>query len=382
MKKLSKISLLPLMVCFLFGCTSTNNETGSKQNDETQQNEENDPKPKDENPTYANWPSVTVRKLTLKVKEDCSDFVPSFEKATAIEVDSETIATDGYFGIYCKTDDANSENEYKAILKEASWTVKTEKSGIFYDAFSPNEQLWMNFGYDSNLKELNICVSDCPIISWPSKYIEDSVKTILPTATDVVPSFDAKTYVATYYSDLNRLAINGYGVSAEILNEYKTKVTNLGWVTRKGDSDDYFAISPNEQLEINYYYESDKDQFNVDVAKYVAPVEGWPAQEIADIVSEMGATGTVLPYLGENKGFSTDTDYYPPIVKIATATDKEAEDGTAAYNQYLLDSGYVKSVQVYSEDTYVYPGTTLIYRAAHLTSCIITIELFNLNDYK
>lgn len=367
MKKRSFLYLLPITVFVLTGCTI---KKGSSKKD-----------PEPEPIKYADWPTADVAQLVQTVKPGCTDVVPAFTKATSIEVDSSTLAEEEYFGVYCKTEDANSENEYKAVLENSSWTVKTEKTGIFYDAFSPNEQLWMNFGYDSNLKELNICICECPVISWPSTYINESIKAMLPTATDTIPTFTANTYVATYYPEFKRLAINGYGVDTNITSTYKTKIEGLNWTTRAGDSDDYYAVSPSKQLEINFYYNSDKDEFNVDVAVYVAPVEGWPYEEIATIVSNMGATGTVLPYTGTNKGFSTDTDYNPPIVKVATATDQEAIDGVVSYNQALLDAGYEKSIQVYGEDTYVYPGTTLIYRATHLTSKIITIELFNLNDF-
>lgn len=331
---------------------------------------------------FAIWPAKDVKELAEILNEEGVDVIPSFEKASKIEIDISSMLDDEYFGIYCYTEDANSENEYKEIVENAGWTVSAEKNEGFTEAFSPNEDFVINFIYDASYKDLEIYVLKAPLLKWPTKKIADYVKEIDPNATDVIPSYEAKLYRLAYVSELSALAINGYGNEKDITEEYKAKVSKAGWLVKTSEESGYLAVSPNKQLEMNFYYEEDTDNFNVDVFKYNAPLDGWDEFEIASFVEKnVGATGEVLKFNYQFTEIKLDNGFYPPAIMITVESAAKADELVAKYNQDLVDAGYQKSFPVYGEDTYCYPGTTLCYRASHVVSSepIVTIELFNLD---
>lgn len=341
-----------------------------------------DEQEKEEN-NYAEWPTTLVNDWTSIVCPGTEVVIPSFNKATEIEVDTSYYLEEGYFGIYCYTEDSNSENEYKQILTQAGWSIDEEKVESYFNGFSSDEEIWINFAWNEQYKDLEIYINAAPLISWPTQKIANAVEVMYPGATDVVPSFEATSYVATYYSGIKRLAINGYGTATGITNTYKTTLTNAGWSIEDGNgTNDYNAVSPNNQLEINFYYDTSKAEFNVDVSAHNIPVTSWPTIEIESLVSFMGCKGTIEEYTGENLGFAIDLSFYPYAIYVYVSSEQAATSGAEAYNQSLLNKGYSQVAEFYGDPVYSKEGYTIGYRAVHLNGKVVTIELIPAADYE
>ncbi len=59
--------------------------------------------------------------------------------------------------IYCYTSNTDATSEYKAILEAAGFTVDSESaSDGYYDAYTPDELVYINFGYDESYGDLDI----------------------------------------------------------------------------------------------------------------------------------------------------------------------------------------------------------------------------------
>lgn len=326
---------------------------------------------------YAEWPEKEIQDLVIEVSGSETK-IPQYNFADRIEVNTDDLVTSYYFSIYCYTENEYSENEYKAILVRAGWEVENEKDEQgYYNAYDENYEVWLNFGYFEEFKDLEICVTYCTKTKWPGDYIAESIQIISPGSEVVIPEFEAYTTLATYYPLYNALAINAYGYAETIINDYKQILLDDSWnVSYNNDSQEWNAIK--EDIELHFYVDDSKGEFNVDVFKYVAPVEGWPYEEIAKVVEEMGATGEVLPYTGENTGFKVDTEWYPPAIFIYCDKSQQAA-GAAAYNQYLQDNGYIYAGEMYGDPLYAKPGTTLAMRALVMMD-VLEIELFKLDE--
>lgn len=331
---------------------------------------------KDETITYAKWPTEDISIVVEGINKNATDIIPAYEKASKIVIDWDLYLEEGYFGIYCETNDSNSAEEYKQVLINNNYEVTKKDDDYFYNAFSQNGEIWLNFSYNSEIKTLEIYATEGFFISWPETKIKQEISKLSSGITDEIVSFEAVSYVVSYYPDVSRIAINGFGNKRDITSAYKEKITNAGWKVSDGFGDnDYVAISKNEQLEINFYYEEDKDNFNVDISIYNKPIDGWPYEQIAQIVETMGATGTVLPFKYENSGFTiNDFAYYSIDVSVESVS--KAQELATLYNQDLVNAGYEKYLDYFGDVTYMYPGTTLCYRAAQVLGSVVSIEIF------
>lgn len=326
---------------------------------------------------YASWPSVSVQNLCKRLDPDSNEVIPSYDYASKIAIDTESLLEDGYFGVYCHVDSIESEQIYINKLKENNWKVSNEKVEGFFEAYSPLNSLWLNFAYDDSYEDLEIYVSKAPILSWPEELINKKINLIVPKTATTIPSFEAELYTVNYYPSYATLAINGYGVSEDILETYKTKITSLNWEVSIGNSnDEYQAISPLKDLLITFYYDENKNEFNIDVQKKLEDSSSWPSSTIASLVSEMGLTGEVMEYTGNYSKVVVDNGRYPAII-VYVEKGTEAINANS-YNQMLLANGYVVAGTIWGEEVYNKPGTTLVYRATNLTSDCFTIELFDI----
>lgn len=201
----------------------------------------------------------------------------------------------------------------------------------------------------------------------------------MENVTAVIPEFEAEVYQVTYYDFVDAVAINGYGPDETIMNDYKAILEQEHWYVFDKGSDTFGAISENEQLRIDFYFNQERNEFNVDVFAYVKPVKNWPYDEIKQIIEEIGATGTVLPFTYENSGFAiNDFSYYS--VDISVGSVQKAQELAALYNQDLVKAGYEEYLYYCGDITYMFPGTTLCYRAAQVLGPIVSIELFSKAD--
>ena len=332
--------------------------------------------------TYAEWPTKQIQDEVIVVSGS-EVVIPAYDKASKIEINTDDEVDYGYFSIYCYTTDKKSENEYKEILLGAGWEVEEQKDEQGYiSAYDSNYEVWINFGYFEEFADLEICVTFCYKTKWPTEYIAQNLQEIAPNTTTEIPEFEAYTVYATYYPEYGAIAINGYGFSDSIEEDYKQTLISLSWdvfynetsaVTSPED-----VRSEAQDIVLHFYVDDEKGDFNVDIFKYTPPVKGWPYEEIATLVEEMGATGEVPPFTGENTGFMVETDWFPPAIFIYCDTNKQ-QINALAYNKSLLDSGFVYVMDMYGDPVYAKPGTTLGLRALVMMG-VLEIELFKLDE--
>lgn len=374
MKKFKFLSLF--LIPFLTGCDFLGGITG-KNTDTSSEHQNGDDQP--EPPIYEKWDNKKVDDL---VKEglgiDTTYSVPAYDKCIAIEYDDSTALLEGYFGIYIQTEFEECEMLYSEILEENHWILK-EKMGDFCVAFSPDYSVMVEYVYELENRELVIYITFGALVDWPANLIEEAVSNLIENPTTKIPEFEADFYQVSYYDWVGAVAINGYGPDSTVVNDYKTVLEENSWIVFEKNEDTFGAISPNQEIRIDFYFDADRDEFNVDIFSYIIPVKDWPVDQINEVLTELEATGAILPYQGANSGFEVEYDWEPAIV-IVHVSQKETSELANEYNQYLIDNGYEIYGFLYNEPVYYLPGTTLGYRAASLDDYIVTIEFMNINN--
>ena len=358
-----------------FALCSCGNETSSYE-ETTPEDEEHEQKEAE----YVLWPEEDVKIVVQGINKNATDTIPAFEKATKVTIDWDLYLEEGYFGIYCDTKDENSVEEYKATLVDNGYDIdtKVEEDG-YYNAFSPNGEIWLNFGYSTEFKQLEIYATEGMFIHWPATKISEYVTTIIPDTTTAIPAIETGTsYTVNVPANIQAIAINVWGLTSASVATYKGVVEQAGWTTEFAGENEYNAYSPDEKVKINFYFDS-YSFFNIDVFPYTKPIEGWPYEEIASFLTQKGLVGEVLPYTGVNNGFQLDDEYYPPSIFVYVDEGTQAASA-AAYNQMLLDNGYKKVGTMFYDDVYGKDGTTLAYHAVYLNGKCFTIELFNISE--
>ena len=328
---------------------------------------------------YAVWPEEDMKIVVMGINKTATETIPSYDKAMEITIDWQLFQNEGYFGIYCATEDPESVNEYIETLTLRGWDIdsKVEEDG-FYNAFSPRGQLWLNFGYVSETKQLEIYATEGMFIHWPSSIVDEYLHKLIPETNTVIPQIEGISYTVNMPANLLAFAINIYGLTSASVNSYKVVVENAGWRVENAGTNDYLAYSPDEKVKINFYYDS-YSYFNIDVFPYIPPVEGWPVDAIDAVLTAMGVTGEILPYTGPNNGFEVNEDCFPPAVYVFV--DEGTQDASAAaYNQMLLDNGYEVVGTMFGEEIYGKNGDTVAYHAAYLAGACFTIEIFKLSE--
>ena len=215
--------------------------------------------------------------------------------------------------------------------------------------------------------------------NWPTQNIAQEMAKISPAITTVVPSFQSASYTVNYNSIAHAVAINGFEYPTEIVEIYKQKLEGLNWTIIPDNESGYNAVSPSQDIKINFYIDTANNNFSVDVFAYVKPVIGWPEEDINRLLGEeMAVTGIVPPYEGANNGFEINTDYFPYAIYVYVNNGTQ-EDSATAYNQQLINAGY-QVVGVYlGDDVYFQSGTTLGLHGVYLAGNCFTIELFDID---
>lgn len=215
-------------------------------------------------------------------------------------------------------------------------------------------------------------------LNWPKDLVAQEVAKVSPAITTEVPAFESKTYTVAYNSIAHAVAINGFEYPEGIVEFYKQKLESSYWTVSADNDNGYFAISPDEDIKINFYIDEQNNNFSVDVFAYTKPVTGWPEEEINRVLGEeMGVTGVVPPYEGENNGFEVNLDYFPYAIYVFV-NDGTQEASASAYNQQIINAGYQKVGEYLGDPVYSQLDTTLGLRAVFLAGNCFTIELFDL----
>lgn len=307
------------------------------------------------------WPEKDIQDLVIVVSGSEAK-IPHYDDANHYEIDTSYIVDDGYFGIYCYTKNEDSENKYKQILLDAGWELEEEKDEQgYWSAYDPNLEVWLNFGYFDEYKDLEIYVTICYKTRWPEAYIAESLQKIKPDTETVIPKFQAFRNIATYYPEYGVLAINGYGFENTIVNDYKQILKDLGWdVSYNDNSDEWEGVSPAKDIEIHFYLNDSEDEFNVDVMKHAIVISGWPEDQINAAIIAMDATGTVPAYIGGNQtSFAYSDDMFGYMVVVHLKNDIDEQEEASAYINYLTSLGYVDVGTDLVDRYYALPGTTV-----------------------
>lgn len=393
MKKIKKALLLTSLFALtgcdfdsLLGLFKHDSETTQKEknnqnnNQEDINNEENNNE--EEKIEFAEWPTKSIQDLVIEVSGS-SALIPEYNEATKIEINTDSLVLEGYFGIFCYTSDEKSEDKYLDILKKANWEVELEKDEQgFYAAYDENYEVCMNFGYFKEFADLEIYVTNSYKTKWPESTVAEALQEIMPGTTTIIPEFEAYTVIATYYPLYEALAINGYSFENTIIEDYKTTLTNQGWTVSFNDnSSEWNATSPNKDIEIHFYIDENKNEFNVDVLKHVELVEGWPLGGISSLISALGATGTVPMYMGgKQTSFGIMDDIFGVGIIINLKENINGSDEAVSYIEMIKGQGYVDVGTDGVDRFYAYPGTTLGITAYCGLPGSFTIALCNVND--
>lgn len=330
---------------------------------------------------FAEWPEKEIQDLVVVVSGS-ETVIPHYNKADDIEINTDDLVENGYFSIYCYTENKYSENEYNAILKAAGWDVEDEKDeNGYYNAWDETYEVWVNFFYNEEYTDLEICVTRSLKTGWPGEEISKYLKMLVPGTKTTIPQFEADTVLVNYYDlpSIHAIAINAYGFKDTIIDDYKLILADNNWSVSFNDtSKEWNAFSKDNDVEIHFYIDDSKNEFNVDVLSYRLPVKDWPYEEIAQAIKDMGVTGEILPFFGESSGFKVDySSVYFAI--FITCPKANFETNVTEYNQMLVDAGYVAAYEMMGETLYAYPGTTLAYHATVLDN-VFQIETMKLDE--
>lgn len=327
---------------------------------------------------YAEWPTKDVQDLVAAVSGS-SVIIPAFLYADDIEIYEDELISRNMFGIFCYTENAEYENQYKTLLVENGFEVSDEKIDYFYEAYDSNWEILINFEYNPEYYDLEIYVTCSDKMKWPendiNKYLNDLVKGTKTT----IPAFTAKSYRLNYQPAIPALAINGYEYENGLLEKYTKLLDECGWETYFDENvKENVGISPNKDIKIQYYYTEGINEFNIDVYRYYKPVANWPYDEIAQAITEIGATGEILPFQGNASSFTINWDSNYFAIYIDCPKSDYAKN-ILEYNQMLENYGYVPAFEMMGETLYAYPGTTLAYHATVLVG-VFQIEVMKLSE--
>ncbi len=107
-------------------------------------------------PYYYSWPTELVAEIASYYGSSAT--VPAYDDAYLYQ--AITVYLDwGFAVLYCYTDDTNAESVYMSTLISAGWTVSSEVDEYgYYVAYSPNNDLEVDFAYDSDYEDLDIYI--------------------------------------------------------------------------------------------------------------------------------------------------------------------------------------------------------------------------------
>lgn len=244
------------------------------------------------------WPEATAAEIVAVLAgEESTTVIPEFE------ADTYSVITDYYQQYGCiiiagVTENANIEDEYKAVLEAAGWTVTYDAQNEAYNAISPAQDIEIFFYLSNGTFYAQIYSHAAPLTEWPAEFAAEYIAYFGGEDCEtVLPAIEAEEYYtnADYVSD-------GYvyiGVAGDqsILTDYLAILVANGWTV----SDEpntygyYIAISPDEKIELEIDYKSDKLRIFLEAYVAPAPIE-WPAEEIAaKLDAIVPGTETVIP---------------------------------------------------------------------------------------
>lgn len=104
------------------------------------------------------WPEEEIQDLVEEVA-DSETIIPHFNWADDIDINTDELASDNYFGIWCYVEEDKYESVYLKVLQKAKWTVQTDKDvdGL-YCATDPHGEVLVKFKFNSSFSDLEIYV--------------------------------------------------------------------------------------------------------------------------------------------------------------------------------------------------------------------------------
>lgn len=310
-------------------------------------------------PYLYEWPAEDIAEQVDLYSPDTETVVPEFE-ANYYEV-AWDISGESETSLYCYTHDSSSEDDYYDTLEAAGWTMAEDYDDYGYlNAVSPDGTINVQFGYDPDYEDLDIYISSAiEPEAWPADDIQDAVDAITGGSGTTLPVFE-ECYMAqlvTDYFGYDLLDLFGYYVIYAYTDDedaefdYAFECYMEGWLvaenTQTSDGG-YLALSPNEDLFIQFFYDADYGDLDI----YLMPYEAaptyteWPAEEIAEYVDMLVEdTLTVIPEFDAAEYELSYQGEYDTLIIYATGF----EDG--ALEDYLDDIELL-GWTVYEDATY------------------------------
>lgn len=332
-------------------------------------------------PFYYAFPSALIQEL-IEESFEAEDILPGYD-ADRYQIDPQ----DG--AVYCYTSSTTSEADYTEILEEAGWDISQGYDLVndFYLAVSPNEEYMVYYHYEgAPYYSLDIYVmpinywNDKPIKAFYEKYTDYTVDIPVLNVTNAGYLFKNSVINDAAYEagsiELIHSFLYIYNAKQADLERYVTILRSYDWeVTGSGTL--YKALLELEGrgfIRIEAEYSSSKG--GVVITFYAMlepyPIEGWPYDEIAEILTE-DVTDTLPPYEGENNGFSILNDVWGTSVTISVAAGTE-QAAIAAYGQTLLREGYTQEGFIGSDPIYISPNRQIWVNPFKGGAGIVTVD--------
>lgn len=317
-----------------------------------------------------NWPTEQVQSI-VKSRLGSDVIIPAFDKALNVSISESSNSV----RITCDTVQSFAilEEFYRDILSNNHWVFDHEHT------YDPNYELMIDYAQVGRNLVIDIHKSDR--MKWPANDIAQQVDNMFGKTYSVIPAFHSKTYDISYDSAPS-IIIMGIGCEEFRIDDYTNILKQNGWTTAFDSKLNVnTAIGNHKDLQIQYYIDLVNLEFIVKAFKYDPYTADWPYEEIENVISDLGATGEVLPYDGENFGFYVDRypggDQAPAIyIKVGEFGRTKAD----SYDYYLEDHGYVYTDSEDGWPIYTYPGTTLTYGAFYEDGKdYISIRLYKYN---
>ncbi|MCR5490728.1 MAG: hypothetical protein K6F32_01190, partial [Bacilli bacterium] len=188
--------------------------------------------------------------------------------------------------------------------------------------------------------------SDPYIYDWQTETIAAIVDYIAEGSETVVPAYE--TDVKYYIIGTSHLIDSGYASVACFTSDenpvasYSAVLTEAGWtVSTEANSYGYYeAISPNEDIMLEFYHLTSQGALVIFIEGYTAPVLTWPAEGVAEVVQILApGSETVVPGIEGATNYFLNTDYLADY-GYAGVICYGADTLLAAYSAALTAAGW------------------------------------------
>ena len=293
------------------------------------------------------WPEADIADILEKFGSVAN--VPEFE-ADRYYVNTKYMYS-GYAGIFCFTDNADAEEDFRLLLDAANYHIYDgyDDYGLRF-ADAPTEDLLVEWAYDADGGYLIIYLNKMAKTAWPANDVADLVETLVPGSETVIPAFPDKHEFSVYdwlfeidVEDVNSDAFASYG---KILEDADwTKEFSEIIPSDDPDYDDEYGAyytSPKGDLVIMLTWNS---YYGLEIHLELPPeFNTWPTAEIGKI-KDAYEFSDVIPGIDVSEGARAfdvlyDEDYGEYTIVAYVKDGFKTEDVLIDYCAKLINVGY------------------------------------------